>query len=317
MKRALITGITGQDGSYLAEFLLGKPEYEVHGLVRRSSTLNRQRIDHIFRAVPKVGDRFQLHYADLADASSLSQIVEHGPPRRDLQPRCPEPRPSLVRPAPLHGRRRRPGYAPNSRSRPSPQPEPASQVLPGVQLRDVRLGSATSRSRHAVPSTKPLLLRQALCPLADDQLPRGVRDVRLLGHPVQPREPPPRRVVRHPQDHPGGHADQGRAPEEARHGQPRRQARLGLRRRLRPGHVADAPARQARRLRRRDGRDLLRQRVPRARLLGISTSTGTTSSSSTRSTPARPRSTSFWATRPRRAKCLAGSPRSTSTGWSG
>ena len=76
MKRALITGITGQDGSYLAEFLLGKPEYEVHGLVRRSSTLNRQRIDHIFKATPAVGDRFQLHYADLADASSLSQIME-------------------------------------------------------------------------------------------------------------------------------------------------------------------------------------------------------------------------------------------------
>jgi GDPmannose 4,6-dehydratase len=76
MKRALITGITGQDGSYLAEFLLSKPEYEVHGLVRRSSTLNRQRIDHIFKASPPVGDRFQLHYADLADASSLSQIME-------------------------------------------------------------------------------------------------------------------------------------------------------------------------------------------------------------------------------------------------
>jgi len=76
MKRALITGITGQDGSYLAEFLLSKPEYEVHGLVRRSSTLNRQRIDHIFRSLPAVGDRFQLHYADLADASSLSHIME-------------------------------------------------------------------------------------------------------------------------------------------------------------------------------------------------------------------------------------------------
>jgi GDPmannose 4,6-dehydratase len=76
MKRALVTGITGQDGSYLAEFLLGKPEYEVHGLVRRSSTLNRQRIDHIFRLRPSVGERFQLHYADLADASSLSQIME-------------------------------------------------------------------------------------------------------------------------------------------------------------------------------------------------------------------------------------------------
>ena len=76
MKRALITGITGQDGSYLAEFLLGKPDYQVHGLVRRSSSINRQRIDPIFRAIPDLGDRFQLHYADLADASSLSVIME-------------------------------------------------------------------------------------------------------------------------------------------------------------------------------------------------------------------------------------------------
>ena len=53
MKRALITGITGQDGSYLAEYLLSKPEYEVHGLVRRSSSLNRQRIDHVFREIPQ------------------------------------------------------------------------------------------------------------------------------------------------------------------------------------------------------------------------------------------------------------------------
>jgi GDPmannose 4,6-dehydratase len=76
MKRALITGITGQDGSYLAEFLLGKPDYEVHGLVRRSSSLNRQRIDHLFRYDPGVRDRFRLHYADLADASSLSSVMD-------------------------------------------------------------------------------------------------------------------------------------------------------------------------------------------------------------------------------------------------
>jgi GDPmannose 4,6-dehydratase len=76
MKRALITGITGQDGSYLAELLLGMPDYEVHGLVRRSSTLNRQRIDHIFSFEPSIAERFQLHYADLADASSLAMIVE-------------------------------------------------------------------------------------------------------------------------------------------------------------------------------------------------------------------------------------------------
>jgi GDPmannose 4,6-dehydratase len=75
MTRALITGITGQDGSYLAEFLLGKPGYEVHGLVRRSSTLNRQRIDPIFGGAG-VRERFHLHYADLADASSLSTLME-------------------------------------------------------------------------------------------------------------------------------------------------------------------------------------------------------------------------------------------------
>src|SRR5947209_215881 len=76
MKRALITGITGQDGSYLAEFLLGKPDYEVHGLVRRSSSLNRQRIDHLLARDRSIADRFQLHYADLADASSLSTLME-------------------------------------------------------------------------------------------------------------------------------------------------------------------------------------------------------------------------------------------------
>src|SRR5690349_14720633 len=76
MKRALITGITGQDGSYLAEFLLSRPDYEVHGLVRRSSSLNRQRIDHLFARDRSVTDRFHLHYADLADASSLSQVMD-------------------------------------------------------------------------------------------------------------------------------------------------------------------------------------------------------------------------------------------------
>jgi GDPmannose 4,6-dehydratase len=76
MKRALITGITGQDGSYLAELLLGKTDYVVHGLVRRSSSLNRQRIDHLFARDPSVHERFHLHYADLADASSVAMVME-------------------------------------------------------------------------------------------------------------------------------------------------------------------------------------------------------------------------------------------------
>lgn len=67
MKKALIIGITGQDGSYLAELLLSKG-YEVHGLVRRSSSINTWRIDHIF-------DRLHLHYGDLSDASGLEHLV--------------------------------------------------------------------------------------------------------------------------------------------------------------------------------------------------------------------------------------------------
>jgi GDPmannose 4,6-dehydratase len=76
MKRALVTGITGQDGSYLAELLLSKPEYEVHGLVRRSSSLNRQRIDPLSSRDASARERFHLHYADLADASSLATLME-------------------------------------------------------------------------------------------------------------------------------------------------------------------------------------------------------------------------------------------------
>jgi GDPmannose 4,6-dehydratase len=76
MRRALITGITGQDGSYLAELLLARPDYEVHGLVRRSSSLNRQRIDHLPARDPSSAERFHLHYADLADATSLAMVME-------------------------------------------------------------------------------------------------------------------------------------------------------------------------------------------------------------------------------------------------
>jgi len=73
MKRALITGITGQDGSYLAEFLLAR-DYDVHGLVRRASTFNRERIDHL-RNNAELRDRIHLHYGDLSDADSLHGVL--------------------------------------------------------------------------------------------------------------------------------------------------------------------------------------------------------------------------------------------------
>lgn len=79
MKRALITGITGQDGSYLAELLLEKG-YEVHGVVRRSSSFNTERIDHLYRDPHERGVRLFLHYGDLNDASSLQSIVSEVEP---------------------------------------------------------------------------------------------------------------------------------------------------------------------------------------------------------------------------------------------
>ena len=74
MPKALITGITGQDGSYLTEFLLGKG-YEVHGIVRRASSIARERIDHIKAENHHASARLSLHYGDMADSSSLSNLV--------------------------------------------------------------------------------------------------------------------------------------------------------------------------------------------------------------------------------------------------
>lgn len=79
LKKALITGVTGQDGSYLAELLLEKG-YEVHGIKRRSSSLNTQRVDHIFQDNHEKNQRFYLHYGDLSDSSNLTRII------KDIEP---------------------------------------------------------------------------------------------------------------------------------------------------------------------------------------------------------------------------------------
>src|SRR6266849_9213693 len=79
MKKALITGITGQDGSYLAELLLEKG-YEVHGVIRRSSSFNTARIDHLYQDPHTPGVRLKLHYGDLNDASSLNTLLRVSQP---------------------------------------------------------------------------------------------------------------------------------------------------------------------------------------------------------------------------------------------
>ncbi|MDB5194408.1 MAG: GDP-mannose 4,6-dehydratase [Parcubacteria group bacterium] len=75
MKKALITGITGQDGSYLAEFLLEKG-YEVHGIIRRASSFNTQRVDHLFQDPHEKNKRLIMYYGDLSDSSNISRLIE-------------------------------------------------------------------------------------------------------------------------------------------------------------------------------------------------------------------------------------------------
>ena len=79
MKRALITGVTGQDGSYLSELLLEKG-YEVHGVIRRSSTFNTSRIEHLYKDPHEIGNRFHLHYGDITDGVGISNLV------REIEP---------------------------------------------------------------------------------------------------------------------------------------------------------------------------------------------------------------------------------------
>ena len=79
LKVALITGVTGQDGSYLAELLLAKG-YEVHGLIRRASTFNTSRIDHIYQDPHDPNPKLNLHYGDLTDGVGLTNLI------REIQP---------------------------------------------------------------------------------------------------------------------------------------------------------------------------------------------------------------------------------------
>src|SRR5579863_1936915 len=79
MKRALITGATGQDGAYLSEFLL-KKGYVVHGIKRRSSSFNTARVDHLYRDPHGAGVRFFLHYGDMTDSTNLIRIIQEVQP---------------------------------------------------------------------------------------------------------------------------------------------------------------------------------------------------------------------------------------------
>ncbi len=196
-KRALITGITGQDGSYLTEFLLAKG-YEVHGMLRRSSLFNTDRIDHLYHDPHVSGANLSLHYGDLTDATALRRVFEGVQPDEvynlgaqshvKVSFEIPEYTADVdalgtLAPARDHARSRRPRQ---------------SQVaaLPGGLLRDVRRGQAAAERADAVLSAQPLCREQGGGALVRGQLPRGLRPVHRQRHPVQPRKPAARRNLR-------------------------------------------------------------------------------------------------------------------------
>ncbi len=186
---ALITGVTGQDGSYLAEFLL-KKGYEVHGMVRRTSSFATGRIDHLRKGYAPGSEGLQLHYGDLGDGTGLRRIIEQ------------------VRPDEVYN------LAAQSHVRISfDQPEYTADVvglgalrlLEALRDHNKRRGRAaklyqagssemfgkvsrdSAERDHAVPSAQSLRVRQGLCALADGELSRSLRAVRVQRDSIQPR----------------------------------------------------------------------------------------------------------------------------------
>jgi hypothetical protein len=156
-KKALITGITGQDGSYLAELLLTKG-YEVHGIIRRSSSFNTERIDHLYMDRHVHGVKLFLHYGDLSDSASLMRLLH------DLQP-------DEV-------------YHLGAQSHVRVSFDvPEGAFLPGFEQRDVWPGARGAATRgHAVLPAQPLRSGEGLRVLDDSELPRKLPDARQQWH---------------------------------------------------------------------------------------------------------------------------------------
>ena len=221
-KKAFVTGITGQDGSYLAELLLEKG-YEVWGMIRRSSSFNTGRIDHIYQDPHDEDLRLRLCYGDLNDASSINHILRN------------------VRPDEIYN------LGAQSHVKVSFEvPEYTGEVTGLGTVRileaireaglDAKFYQASSSELYGKvletpqSETTPFLPPQPLCGgqgllvSPDPQLSRVVRHVCGERHSVQPRISPPGRDLRHSQDQPCSGTHQARHAEVRVPGQPRRQA---------------------------------------------------------------------------------------------
>jgi len=222
MKRtALLTGITGQDGAYLAELLLAKG-YEVHGIKRRSSSFNTDRIDHLYQDPHQEGVRMHLHYGDLTDATNLIRIVQQVQPDEIY---------NLAAQSHVGVSFETPEYVANADALGTLRLLEAIRIL-GLERRTRFYQASTSEMIGKVQEspqreTTPFYPRsvwrgEALCPLDYGELPRGIRPVRMQRNSVQPRVADAGRDVRHSQDHPsaGAHSRRPRessVPWEPRH----------------------------------------------------------------------------------------------------
>jgi GDP-D-mannose dehydratase len=223
MKRALITGITGQDGSYLTELLLEKG-YQVFGIVRRSSSFNTDRIDHLYQDPHEPGARLRMFYGDLNDSSSLNTILRNTQPDEIYN------------------------LGAQSHVRVSfDVPEYTADVT-GVGtvriLEAIRDTGIKPKFYQASSSELYGRVRKGLRLSHHRQLSRVLRSVCLQRHIVQSRKRTPRRDVRVAQDYARSHADQTGSAIETLYGQSRRAARLGVRERLRRSNVADVAGRR-------------------------------------------------------------------------
>lgn len=206
-KTALITGITGQDGSFLAEFLLEKG-YDVHGTIRRSSVDYRERIVHL-----EGHPDFHLHYADLGDSMSILQVVKK------------------VKPDEIYNLAAQSHVQVSFDSPEFTADVDATGVLRILEAvrqcdltdtcRTVREGGRGAAEReYGFSSIQPVCRGQTVRLLDRKGVPRGIRDVLLFGHPVQSRERTAGRDVRHPEDHACRRPYCSRKARQTLHGQP-------------------------------------------------------------------------------------------------
>ena len=210
-KIALITGITGQDGAYLARLLLDKG-YIVHGVKRRSSSFNTARVDDLYVDPHEHETRFFMHYGDMTDATNLIRLIQEHQPDEIY---------NLAAQSHVQVSFETPEYTANADALGTLRLLEAIRIL---GLKDkVRFYQASTSELYgkvqevpqkrddAVLSALALRRGQALRLLDHGELPRGLRHARLERHPVQSREPDARRDVRHAQDHARRRGDRARA----------------------------------------------------------------------------------------------------------